>query len=146
MSCTDNNEGNGWSPVLAVVPRGDNSVLQVIDWVGGIEPKPLAGRYIGLEGLVSNINEAVSIDGGPGPQGEIGNQGPQGVQGSPGGGPQGAQGDTGPQGLQGSQGNTGVQGPQGNEGVGQPWVVLTASEYTAISPKDPNMFYLVREE
>lgn len=62
---------NGWSPVLALKDRENedltiSKVFQVINWVGGIAKKPAIGAYIGANGLVSNIADAVDIKGDPG--------------------------------------------------------------------------------
>ena len=54
---------NGYSPVLAVIDRGEDKVHQVIDWVGGTGTKPQIGQYISESGFTSDINEAVNIKG-----------------------------------------------------------------------------------
>lgn len=56
---------DGWSPLFAIVADGDRRVLQVADWVGGDEPKPTTGQYVGAAGLTANIAEAVDIRGTP---------------------------------------------------------------------------------
>jgi len=59
----------GWSPVFAIVADGDRRVLQVEDWVGGEGTPPEAGDYVGADGLVDDINDAVDIRG---PKGQDG--------------------------------------------------------------------------
>lgn len=59
----------GWSPVFAIVADGDRRVLQVEDWVGGEGTPPEAGDYVGADGLVEDINDAVDIRG---PKGQDG--------------------------------------------------------------------------
>lgn len=78
------NGTNGWSPLLRVVARGDDSVLQITDWVGGTGNKPTTLGYIGTTGIVTNIANASNI--------------------------RGVKGDTGLQGVQGEQGEAGVDG------------------------------------
>jgi hypothetical protein len=144
MSCDNITYGNGWTPVPAVVPRGPEGVLQIVDWVGGKEPKPQVGLYVGPSGLTTNIANAVSVTG-TGAQGAQGTQGAQGFQGPTGlTGPQGTQGIQGA-GAPGPQGVQGAQGPQGPQGISQAWVKLTAQEYNDLPVKDPNVFYLVKQ-
>lgn len=78
------NGTNGWSPLLKVAARGDDSVLQITDWVGGTGTKPTTLGYIGTTGIVTNIANASNI--------------------------RGVKGDTGLQGIQGEQGEAGVDG------------------------------------
>lgn len=78
------NGTNGWSPVLAVVSRGDDSVLQITGWTGGTGTAPTTLGYISPTGIVTNINNASNI------------RGLQGVQGI-----QGIKGDTGTAGVDG---------------------------------------------
>ena len=63
---------NGWSAVLKTVPRGNDIVLQIYDWVGGTGTKPTVGQYLSSNGLVSNIANADSVRGLQGIQGEKG--------------------------------------------------------------------------
>jgi uncharacterized delta-60 repeat protein len=51
----------GWSPTLAIISDGIRRVLEVIDWSGGEGDKPATGVYLGPEGFVSDISEAVNI-------------------------------------------------------------------------------------
>lgn len=53
----------GWSPVLATITDGSRIVLKVIDWVGGLGPKPTIGQYIATTGLVADIASAIDIRG-----------------------------------------------------------------------------------
>ena len=72
---------NGWSAVLKTVPRGNDIVLQVYDWVGGTGTKPAVGQYLSSNGLVSNIANADNVRGLQGIQGEKGLQGDKGADG-----------------------------------------------------------------
>lgn len=112
---------DGWTPLLAVVPRGANEdVLRVEDWFGGQGTKPVTGRYLGPSGLVTDINLATNIrglQGIQGPQGDPGPEGPQGPAGADGiDGAKGDKGDPGPQGPMGATGAQGIAGPQGAQG------------------------------
>ena len=78
------NGTNGWSPILAVVPRGEDSVLQVTGWTGGNGTPPTTLGYISPTGIVTNINNASNIrglQGIQGIQGETGATGAAGVDG-----------------------------------------------------------------
>lgn len=78
------NGSNGWSPVLAVVSRGNDSVLQVTGWTGGTGTAPTTLGYISPTGIVTNINNASNIrglQGLQGLQGETGATGEAGVDG-----------------------------------------------------------------
>lgn len=75
------NGTNGWSPLLKVVARGDYSVLQITDWLGGTGTKPTTLGYIGNTGIVTNIANASNIRG---VKGDTGLQGIQGIQGDSG--------------------------------------------------------------
>lgn len=60
----------GWSPVLAVENRGQyESVLKITDWVGGEGDKPSEQGYIGSNGIVSDILDAINIRGARGKSG-----------------------------------------------------------------------------
>ena len=63
---------DGWSPVFSVLSDGERRVLQVSDWVGGTGTKPTTGQYVGISGLVDDIENGVDI------------RGPRGLQGFPG--------------------------------------------------------------
>ena len=76
-----NNGSNGWSPVLKVVARGDDSVLQITDWLGGTGTKPTTLGYLSSTGIVTNISNASNIRG---EKGDRGIQGEQGVAGKDG--------------------------------------------------------------
>lgn len=78
------NGTNGWSPLLRTVARGDDSVLQITDWVGGSGTKPTTLGYIGTSGIVANIANASNIRGVKGDKGDTGEQGIQGVAGQDG--------------------------------------------------------------
>ena len=78
------NGTNGWSPMLRVVPRGSDNILQLYDWIGGTGDKPSVLGYIGSTGIVTNPANAVNI--------------------------RGLKGDTGEQGIQGEQGEAGIDG------------------------------------
>ena len=75
------NGTNGWSPVWAIVNRGDDRVIQITSWVGGTGTPPSTTGYIGASGIVTNIANAINIRGAQGLQGI---QGVQGVEGSSG--------------------------------------------------------------
>lgn len=49
----------------------------------------------------------------------------------------GPKGDKGDPGLQGEQGSQGPEGPPGE------WMQLTRAEYNALSPRDPDMLYVI---
>ena len=53
----------GWSPAFALVADDARRVLQVDDWVGGEGAKPAVGSYVGADGLVVAIGDAVDIRG-----------------------------------------------------------------------------------
>jgi hypothetical protein len=57
----------GWSPAFGVIDRASiDKVLQLIDWVNGEGTKPVGvGQYIGISGLVADINNAANIAGVP---------------------------------------------------------------------------------
>jgi|GEM_PF-6845063 len=69
---------SGWTPVLSLVEYNEQYVLKVINWTGGSGVKPESGLYIGQEGLVADINDAVNIRGPVGPAGPAGAVGPAG--------------------------------------------------------------------
>lgn len=73
----------GWTPVLAIVPRGSTEeVLQVINWTNpnpAATGKPTFPLYVGTSGLTSNITDAINVKG---PQGARGLQGVQGANGA----------------------------------------------------------------
>ncbi|WP_080056866.1 hypothetical protein [Spirosoma aerolatum] len=60
-----------WSPVLAGVQYGTNTVIKVVDWVGGNGVKPAVNLYLGATGYVSDIAQAVSFRGATGPAGTV---------------------------------------------------------------------------
>jgi hypothetical protein len=54
----------GWSPVPSIFVDGTRHVIRIVDWVGGLGPKPsLANQFVGLTGLVSTAAAAVDIRG-----------------------------------------------------------------------------------
>lgn len=69
---------NGWSPNFRIVSRGEDSVLQLYDWIGGTGTKPTTTGYLSRTGIVSNILNAENI------RGLRGIQGIQGIQGETG--------------------------------------------------------------
>lgn len=75
------NGSNGWSPLLRVAARGDDSVLQITDWLGGSGAKPTTLGYLSSTGIVTNIANASNIRG---IKGDTGTQGIQGVEGQDG--------------------------------------------------------------
>lgn len=114
------NGTNGWSPILKVAARGDDSVLQITDWVGGTGTKPTTLGYIGTTGIVTNIANASNI--------------------------RGVKGDTGLQGIQGEQGEAGVDGIDGrtvesitfNEDLS---VTVTYTDTTTVTSDAPPVQY-----
>ena len=52
---------DGWSPVFSVLSDGERRVLQVSDWVGGTGTKPTTGQYVGISGLVDDIENGVDM-------------------------------------------------------------------------------------
>lgn len=59
-----------FAPVLAVVADGNRRVHQVVAWIGGLGPAPDVGVYVGADGYVDAIADAVDIRGpagAPGP-------------------------------------------------------------------------------
>ncbi|MEN3931416.1 tail fiber protein [Microvirga sp. W0021] len=54
---------NAWTPVIAVVPDEFRLVMQVSDWMGGEGEKPVSGLYIGQNGYVETIADAVDVRG-----------------------------------------------------------------------------------
>lgn len=63
----------GWSPVFSVEDRNpDESVLKITDWVGGGGDKPSEVGYIGSDGLVDDILDAINIKGARGSTGSSG--------------------------------------------------------------------------
>lgn len=53
----------GWSPVPAIADRGDDKVMVIADFVGGEDNKPTSeiGKYVGVDGLVADIEDAVAL-------------------------------------------------------------------------------------
>jgi hypothetical protein len=65
----------GWSAEPSLVTDGNRTVIRIADYIGGEGTKPSgAGLYIGVGGLVANINDAIDV------RGSTGAQGPRGVQ------------------------------------------------------------------
>lgn len=75
------NGDNGWTPVLSLVEREDDLVIQIADLVGGTGNPPnfYIGRYVGATGLVTDILDAVNVRGMKGLKGEAGEDGDNGV-------------------------------------------------------------------
>lgn len=63
----------GWSPVFSIEDRNpDESVLKIMDWVGGEGDKPSEVGYIGSDGLVEDILDAINVKGARGATGNSG--------------------------------------------------------------------------
>lgn len=60
----------GWSPIFSLISDGNRRILQVSDWVGGSGSPPAIGGYIGNNGIVLSITDAINIRGEKGEQGE----------------------------------------------------------------------------
>ena len=76
---------NGWSPQFSVRLDGARRVLRLDGWVGGTGNQPSGtGQYLGQNGLVTNISNAVDIRGSIGLRGLTGSTGSPGAQGNPG--------------------------------------------------------------
>lgn len=76
---------SGWSPVISIVARSSDQVLQVINWTNpnpSATNKPAFPVYIATTGFTTNISEAVNIKGAQGLQGLQGIQGANGNNGS----------------------------------------------------------------
>lgn len=54
--------GSGWSPVFHIAVDSDRYVLQIVDWTGGLQAKPVTG-YLSDSGLVANIEDGLNIRG-----------------------------------------------------------------------------------
>lgn len=78
------NGSNGWCPLIVVVARGFDKVLQLKDWIGGTGDKPTTLGYLGDGEIVSNITNAVNIRGDQGLQGLDGLKGDTGATGASG--------------------------------------------------------------
>jgi len=62
---------NGWTAELSIVDRENDDdtiskVVKIVDWFGGVLKKPEINVFIGEDGFVSNIEDAVDIRGGIG--------------------------------------------------------------------------------
>lgn len=76
---------SGWSPVISIVARSSDQVLQVINWTNpnpSATNKPSFPVYIATTGFTTNISEAVNIKGAQGLQGLQGIQGSNGTNGT----------------------------------------------------------------
>lgn len=76
---------NGWTPVLAIVARGSDQVVQVVNWTNpnpSATGKPSFPLYVGATGFTVNIADAVNIKGLQGAQGLQGIQGLNGTNGT----------------------------------------------------------------
>jgi hypothetical protein len=58
-----------WSPIFAAVEDDDRIVFQIADWVGGTGAMPATGDFIGEDGWVEDIEDAVDFRGAIGLQG-----------------------------------------------------------------------------
>ena len=72
---------NGWCPIIKTVVRGNDVVLQLIDWAGGTGVKPTTTGYLGTSGIVTNIANATNVRGLQGIQGVKGDTGAKGADG-----------------------------------------------------------------
>lgn len=72
---------NGWSPVITSVPRGNDVVLRLNNWIGGTGTAPNVTGYLSTTGIVDNIANATNVRGLQGIQGVEGIQGIQGEAG-----------------------------------------------------------------
>lgn len=64
----------GWSVEPSLVTDGERTIIQIADYIGGEGSKPSgSGLYIGADGLVADIADAIDI------RGSTGAQGPRGV-------------------------------------------------------------------
>ena len=75
---------SGWSPVLSIVARGTEEVLQVVNWTNpnpSATNKPSFPVYISSTGFTTNIADAINIKGATGLQGLQGIQGTNGTNG-----------------------------------------------------------------
>ncbi|MBI1649889.1 hypothetical protein [Hyphomicrobium sulfonivorans] len=52
---------NAWTAVYAFDTNGERRALKIIDWFGGTGEKPPAGQYLGIGGLVDNIEDAENV-------------------------------------------------------------------------------------
>jgi len=107
----------GWSPMLRVVPRGSDNILQLYDWTSGTGSKPTALGYIGSTGIITNPANAVNI--------------------------RGLKGDTGEQGIQGEQGEAGFDGKTVESIVFNPDLSVTVSytdDTTVTSDSPPKQY------
>ena len=76
---------SGWSPVISIVARSSDQVLQVINWTNpnpSATNKPAFPVYVSLTGFTTNLVEAINIKGERGLQGLQGIQGANGTNGS----------------------------------------------------------------
>ena len=76
---------SGWSPVISIVARSSDQVLQVINWTNpnpSATNKPAFPVYVTTTGFTTNISEAVNIKGAQGLQGLQGIQGSNGTNGT----------------------------------------------------------------
>lgn len=76
---------SGWSPVISIVARSSDQVLQVINWTNpnpSATNKPAFPVYVATTGFTTDISEAVNIKGAQGLQGLQGIQGANGNNGS----------------------------------------------------------------
>lgn len=75
---------NGWSPVITSVPRGNDVVLRLTNWIGGTGNPPTIIGYLSETGIVTNIANATNVRGLQGIQGVEGQRGVQGEAGQDG--------------------------------------------------------------
>ena len=80
--------GSGWTAIFSAIPVGKHAVvMRISDYIGGAGNKPAIGGYLGADGIVSEVFEAINIKGERGiigKQGRHGEDGPPGEDGEPG--------------------------------------------------------------
>lgn len=76
------NGDDGWSPVLALEPYNGKTLLKVVDWQNGQGDKPEYPIYLGSNGYVTDVDQAIDIKGEKGEKGDKGDQGEDGLNGA----------------------------------------------------------------
>jgi len=110
---------NGWSPVLSIQTDGGRKVLQITDWAGGEGIKPANGSYIGSTGFVSDISDAIQINGEDGTDGVDGSDGADGAPGA-----------------DGADGTNGTDGTDGDNGWTPSFAIATDSDRRVLQVSD----------
>lgn len=57
---------NGWTPIEALESIGDRRLRKIVDWIGGLGPKPPVGQYVGALGLTADPSLATDLRGAAG--------------------------------------------------------------------------------